>query len=264
MIRTVLWVGLALFVSTAFLAVAAVTAPPTVFAILCVVFAGLALLAADAFWPRINLFGPAVVRVSSSRISNAVALTFDDGPVSPYTEQILAILDRYGVKASFFCIGVNVARHPELARAIVAGGHTIGSHTDSHRNLLLAGAGEIRRELEQGQESIRSATGKTPRFFRCPKGYKNPLVALAVRRLGVRMTGYSYPIWDVENPPPEELVARVLRRVRGGDIVVMHDGYPPARPGSRESLVLALPLIIEGMLAKGLKPVSLDEAAPAI
>ncbi len=263
MIRTLLWIGLALIVSAASLALAAVTVPPALFAVLCFVFAGLALLATDAFWPRVNLFGPAVVRVSSRRIANVVALTFDDGPVSPYTEQILAILDRYGVKASFFCIGENVESHPELARAIVDRGHTIGSHTATHRNLLLAGAGEIRRELEGGQESIRSATGKTPVFFRCPRGYKNPLVALAVRRLGIRLTGYSYPIWDVENPPPEELVDRVLRRVRGGDIIVMHDGYPPARPGGRESLIRALPLIIEGLLERGLTPVSLDEAAPA-
>ena len=264
MIRTVLWIGLALFVSAVLIAFAAITVPPSVFAVLCVVFAGLALLAADAFWPRVNLFGPAVVAVSSRRMPKVVALTFDDGPVVPYTGQILEILERYGVKASFFCIGENVESHPELARAIVSGGHTIGSHTSTHRNLLLAGAEAIRRELERGQESIRSATGKTPRFFRCPKGYKNPLVALAVRRLGVRMAGYSYPIWDVENPPPEELVDRVLRRVKGGDIIVMHDGYPPARPGSRESLVLALPPIIEGILARGLTPVSLDEVSPAI
>jgi peptidoglycan/xylan/chitin deacetylase (PgdA/CDA1 family) len=244
-----------------FLAVAAVIAPPLVFAVLCFIFAGLALLAADAFWPRVNLFGPAVVRASNRRISNAVALTFDDGPVSPYTAQILAILEHYGVKASFFCIGENVESHPELARAIVDRGHTIGSHTATHRNLLLAGTGEIRRELERGQESIRSATGKAPLFFRCPKGYKNPLVALEVRRLGLRLTGYSYPIWDVQNPPAEELVGRVLRRVRGGDIIVMHDGYPPARPGGRENLVLALPSIIEGILERGLTPVSLDQVA---
>ncbi len=216
----------------------------------------LAVLAADAFWPRVNLFGPAVVRVPGS----AVALTFDDGPVEPWTAQVLEVLERYGVKGTFFCIGENVERHPELARALVERGHTVGGHTASHRSLLLAGPAEVRREIEGGQEALRRATGKAPVFFRCPRGYKNPLVARVVRRLGLRLVGYSYPVWDVQNPPAAEIAERVLGRVRAGDIIVMHDGFAPSRPGRRDGLVEALPAVIEGLREKGLKPVSLDEA----
>lgn len=238
-----------------------VEAPGWVVTIFIVTFALVCLLALDAFYPKVNLFGPAVVRLRSRHgPATQVALTFDDGPVSPYTEQILDILDEHGVKGSFFCIGENVERHPEIAKAIISRGHTLGNHTASHRNLMLAGPAQVKRELDKGQRMIFDATGRHPRFFRCPKGYKSPVVVWCLRRLGLTLVGYGYPIFDVENPPAQELVTRVLNRVKGGDIIVMHDGYMPHRSGRRDSLVTALPAIIEGIRDRGLAMVSLDEA----
>jgi peptidoglycan/xylan/chitin deacetylase (PgdA/CDA1 family) len=228
--------------------------------VLALALAALAALLVDAFYPKSNLFGPAVVRLPTEEGARAVALTFDDGPVAPYTAEILDILDRYRVKATFFCIGENVRRHPELAGEIVRRGHTIGNHTDGHRTLLLAGSGTTIRELDAAQAAVRAACGVKPAYFRCPKGYKNPFVVRALRRRGLTLVGYGYPIWDVQNPPPRELVDRVLGRVARGDIILMHDGFPAGKPGRRDSLVAALPRIIEGIRAKGLTPVSLDEA----
>ena len=218
-------------------------------------------LALDAFYPKVNLFLPAIVDLSRhTSAKNAVALTFDDGPVEPYTRQILDILERYQVKASFFCIGENIANQPELARKLLAAGHTLGNHTRTHRNLMFASVGLVEREISTAQEIIEGVTGETPRFFRCPKGYKSPIVAAVIRRLGLRLIGYGYPIFDVENPPAKELVERVLNRVKGGDIIVMHDGFSVSKPGRRDSLVNALPKIIEGIQARGLTLVSLDQA----
>lgn len=220
----------------------------------------LALLALDAFHPRVNLFIPAIVSLPQLAEHKTIALTFDDGPVPLYTKQILDILDRYRIKATFFCIGDNARRYPDLVRDIVARGHTLGNHTQSHRSLLLASSRRVARELDEADAALRAASGLRPQYFRCPKGYKNPLVARVLRARRMRLVGYGYPIWDVENPPPMALVDRVLERAAAGDVIVMHDGFPAAKPGRRDSLVTALPMIIAGLLAQGLHPVSLDQA----
>lgn len=219
-----------------------------------------AALALDAFHPRVNLFMPALVSLPQRTGRRTIALTFDDGPVPQYTPQVLDVLDRYHVKATFFCIGDNARRYPELVRQIVARGHTLGNHTQTHRSLLLAGSQRVARELDAAEAALHAACGERPLLFRCPKGYKNPIVARVLRRRGMRLVGYGYPIWDVQNPPPQQLVDRVLQRAAAGDIIVMHDGFPAARPGRRDSLVAALPAIISGLLAKGLTPVALDQA----
>ena len=238
-------------------------APGYLLALLVLLATAGALLALDAFYPKCNLFLPALVHLPSSpRAAAPIALSFDDGPVAPYTGEILEILQHYQVKASFFCIGANVEQEPELARAILAAGHTLGNHTQSHRNLMLAAPTEIAREVDACQHSIYAATGHHPRLFRCPKGYKSPQLAWVLRRRPLCLVGYSYPIWDVQNPPPEELVDRVLSRAASGDIVVMHDGYVPGREGRRDSLVAALPAIIEGLRGRGLTPVPLHRYAP--
>lgn len=223
----------------------------------------LAILLLDAFYPRVSLFIPSISKIPQSPGEKTIALTFDDGPVEPYTRQILDILDRFNVKASFFCIGANIQRNPEVAREIVRRGHTLGNHTQTHRSLLLADVDSVAQELGEAQKTIREHCGFEARFFRCPKGYKSPIVARILRRQRLDLVAYGYPIWDVKNPPAAELVERVLDRAVPGDIIVMHDGFPPGKSGERDSLVAALPEIIEGLLAKDLRPVSLDQALTA-
>lgn len=225
-----------------------------------VLICGFAALVLDAFYPRVNLFVPALVSLPQRPGQKSIALTFDDGPVPLYTRQILDVLDRYRVKATFFCIGDNARRFPDLVQEIVARGHTLGNHTHTHHSLLLAGSRRVAQEVDLAEAALHAASGVRPRFFRCPKGYKNPIVARVLRQRGLHLVGYGYPIWDVENPPYTELVDRVLRRASAGDIIVMHDGFPATRSGRRDSLVAALPEILAGLLALGLRPVSLDEA----
>ncbi len=256
------YVATFLLAAAALLIVAALAggwAVAAVAAFLC----GFVALALDAFHPRVNLFMPALVSLPQQRGKKTLALTFDDGPVPQYTPQVLDVLDRHGVKATFFCIGDNARRFPELVREIVARGHTLGNHTQTHRSLLLAGSARVTQELDQAQAALHAAGGGRPIYFRCPKGYKNPFVARVLRRRGMQLVGYGYPIWDVENPPPAQLVARALQRAAAGDIIVMHDGFPAGKPGRRDSLVAALPEIIAGLLARGLTPVSLDQALNA-
>ena len=218
---------------------------------------GAALLTLDTLVPGVNLFSRALHRLPAAAGADAVALTFDDGPVEPYTRQILDALDRHGAKATFFCIGENIERSPELAREIVRRGHTLGNHTQTHRLLPRLPAGDIEAEIAGGVRAAERATGVHPRLLRCPKGYKGLRVMRVARRLGLPLVGFSYPIYDVENPPAADLVGRVLGRVAPGDIILMHDGFPLDKPGSRSSLVEALPRILDGLRSRGLRPIAL-------
>lgn len=255
------YAGSYLLFSTIVLVVSTLFVPYTyVNWILAAVLLALTLVLLDAFHPQVNLFVDSLCKIPQEPGKKTIALTFDDGPVNPYTGQILDILDQYNVKASFFCIGENVRRSPALALEIVRRGHTLGNHSQTHQSLLLAGSKRVRRELEEAQLTIGRSCGIEPIFFRCPKGYKSPVVASVLRRCPLTMAAYGYPIWDVQNPPAHELVERVLKRAAPGDIVLMHDGFPPDKPGKRDSLVAALPQIIEGLLARNITPVSLDQA----
>jgi peptidoglycan/xylan/chitin deacetylase (PgdA/CDA1 family) len=241
---------------------AATLLPPPANAVALVAVATLALAAGllvlDTLAPGVNLFSHALHRLPAAAGADAVALTFDDGPVEPYTRQILDVLDRHGARATFFCIGGNIERFPDLAREIVRRGHTLGNHTGTHRILPRLSAADIAAEIDAGALAAERATGVRPGLLRCPKGYKGLRVMRVARRLGLPLIGFSYPIYDVENPPAADLVGRVLGRVAPGDIVLMHDGFPPDKPGSRSSLVAALPLILDGLQRRGLRPIALD------
>jgi peptidoglycan/xylan/chitin deacetylase (PgdA/CDA1 family) len=221
---------------------------------------GAVLLALDVIAPGVNIFSSALHRLPAAAGADAVALTFDDGPVEPFTREILDVLDAHGAKATFFCIGENIERHADLAREIVRRGHALGNHTGGHRLLPRLPVGQIEAEIEAGARAAERATGVRPRLLRCPKGYKGPRVGRVARRLGLPLIGFSYPVYDVENPPAARLVERVLGRVAPGDIILMHDGFPPDKPGSRSSLVEALPLILDGLRRRGLRPVAIDAA----
>ena len=254
------WVCAYLALSASLVRAAYACAPAWVSVAIAAMLLAITAVILDALHPRVSLFMASINRVPQDVGGSTIALSFDDGPVQPYTAQILEILDRYGVKASFFCIGDNVCRNPDLAKEILRRGHTLGNHTQTHRTLSLADAATVAGEVDAAQANIRHNCEVEPTYFRCPKGYKSAIVARVLRRRRLRLVGYSYPIWDVQNPPPAELVKRVLDRARPGDIIVMHDGYPGNKPGRRDHLVAALPRIVEGLLDKGLRPVSLDQA----
>ncbi len=185
---------------------------------------------------------------AQTRFPKVVALTFDDGPHPIYTPQVLDILKRYKVKATFFLIGERAERYPEIAHQIVIEGHEIGNHTYSHpNNLPKKSLDEIRREIEMGAAAIERVTGVRPRLFRPPKGFLNYRVLTAAQ-----LEGYTLVFWTVsadhkDAPTPEAMANRVLKLVHPGAIILMHDG----RIKSRWKDVKALPLIIEGLRKRG-------------
>lgn len=224
------------------------------------VAAGATLFVLDMVLPGASLLSRAMSRLPEPR-GRRVVLTFDDGPTEPFTRQILDVLDQHGAKATFFCIGQNVRANPELAAEIVRRGHDVGNHSESHALLPLSASSRVREEIARGAEALEESTGARPHWLRCPKGYKSRRVQRIAGELGQTLVGFSYPVYDMGDPPPDELAERVLARAAPGDILLMHDGVSPRKPGqSRDSLVRALPAILEGLRERDLEPVSLGEA----
>jgi peptidoglycan/xylan/chitin deacetylase (PgdA/CDA1 family) len=187
----------------------------------------------------------------------AVALTFDDGP-GPDTERILDVLAQHQVRATFFMIGSHVERFPQTAKRIVAGGHEIGNHSYSHPIYLYRSAGETRRQLERTQAVIAATTGISPRLARPPCGVRTPAYFRAARRLGLRTVQWDVAGFDWKRRTGRQIARDVLRKARTGSIVLLHDG-DSERKHDRQETVAALPLIIEGLHARGLRIVPLTQ-----
>jgi peptidoglycan/xylan/chitin deacetylase (PgdA/CDA1 family) len=197
---------------------------------------------------RSQLLGATIWRGNARRA--AVALTFDDGPSSD-TSAVLDVLKAHDLKATFFLIGSAVEKHPRVARRIADEGHEVGNHSYSHPIYLYRTSRETRRQLERTQAVIAEVTGVRPRFARPPCGVRTPAYFRAARALGLKTVQWSLAGFDWKRRPPERIARDVLRRVEAGSIILLHDGDSENRTG-RAATVAALPLIIEGLRAKGL------------
>ncbi len=157
--------------------------------------------------------------------------------------------------AGTLALGVYHPNSPVFGRVIGRGPTTsrtlFGNHTQHHVKLHLRGPGRIRRELEAAHAAILDTVGRPPRLFRAPHGYRNPFVTLAARRLGYRVLGWTFGVWDSDRPGVEEIRRRVRVKLRPGAIILLHDGdgYDPA--GDRSQTAAALPGIIRDALDAG-------------
>ena len=220
--------------------------------------AALGAWAYGTYEPNSVLFGRAVGR---GRTRERVAyLTFDDGPNPGATEPILETLTAWDAPAAFFLVGEHVRRFPAIARRIAAAGHEVGNHTLRHQKLHLRGPRRIREELERAHELIVEATGRVPRSFRAPHGYRNPFVGVATRRLGYTVFGWTFGVWDSDSRvSAEEIRARVRRKLRPGAIVLLHDGDGYDPQGDLRRTAAALPGIIADARSAGYTFRSLGE-----
>jgi peptidoglycan/xylan/chitin deacetylase (PgdA/CDA1 family) len=189
--------------------------------------------------------------------TNAVALTFDDGP-SDQTPEVLDVLARHDVRAAFFMIGREVERRPDLAREVAARGHEIGNHSYSHPIYLYCRARRTRWELERAQEAIFAATGILPKFARPPCGVRTPAYFRAARELGLETVQWTVAGFDWKKKDAMGVAHAVLRSLEPGAIILLHDGDSSGK-SDRRATVAALPIIIEGARSRGLSFVSLDE-----
>ena len=214
-------------------------------------------LALGVYYPNSWLFGRVIGR--GSRAGKTAYLTFDDGPNPGATDRILETLAAQGVPAAFFMVGAHVQRYPDIARRVAAAGHEVGNHTQHHIKLHVRGPHRIRRELEEAHGAITTLAGAAPRAFRAPHGYRNPFVAPATRRLGYRVFGWTFGVWDSARPGADEIRRRVRVHLRPGAIILLHDGDGYDPEGDRTQTAAALPGIIQDARDAGYTLRPLDE-----
>lgn len=226
-----------------------------------IAFGGAAVGAWGAVHPRSQLFGP-TVRFTGD--ASTVALTFDDGPNPAATRALLDLLDAHGVRATFFLMGSHVRAFPALAREIAARGHAVGNHTETHPNLIFLSRAKLREELNRCREAILSAVGGELRWMRPPFGFRGPQLNAVVRELGYSgVAMWSKWAWDWK-PQPAQPVIHCLRRVIGGDIVLLHDGDHRLFEGDRRHTVAALAHWLPRWKNAGIRFVTLDEVGGAL
>ena len=183
-----------------------------------------------------------------------VALTFDDGPKPGITEQLLAILARERVPATFFVIGRHATAYPELTRKIADAGMQVENHTYSHPNLTLLPSNEVERELLGTIAAIQTATGKRSRFYRPPGGNLNPEVSRIAAQWGLTPCMWTLDGEALENGSPNRLIDYVVQKTAPGAIVLLHNG--------RMTTIEALPKIIDGLRKRGFQFVTVDRLVP--
>lgn len=241
---------------------------------------GAAVVAWGAVYPTSQLFGPALCRTPRR---TQIALTFDDGPNPAVTPLLLELLERQSARATFFVLGGFARACPDLVREIVARGHTVGNHSETHANLALASAARADAELQRCQDSVAGAMGRgadgLPAWLRPPFGFRRPRVWRAMRRAGLRgMVMWSLTCYDWKPQPPERLIDRlacVVKRQgarpgesdrdapRGGEIVLLHDGDFRQLGGDRGHVLAALEHWLPRWRDSGFEFVTMDEVAGA-
>ena len=206
-------------------------------------------------FPAFSFYLPILTR--GSRAENSVALTIDDGPDPELTPQVLERLAERGLPATFFLIAAKAERHPELVRAILAAGHTLGNHSYSHFPfLMLKGQRLLRQEVDLAQAVFRGF-GVVPLAFRPPVGISSPALGPILRDQGMYCVNFSCRAPDLGNRRIQRLAARILAKVRPGDIILLHDVAP--RPGLLEPLLAEFDSLLAGLADRGLRVVPLAE-----
>lgn len=185
--------------------------------------------------------------IRTKPLPGTVALTFDDGPNPTYTPQILAILKQNHIKATFFMVGANAQKYPEVVKMILKDGHAINSHSYSHPMLTKISESQLQNEVSLPQSIIQKIIGIKPVCLRYPFGASNEHVRNVIREHGIIPVPMGFNSFDYERPGTDKIVSWVLKNIYSGQIILLHDGYD-----KREQTVAALPKIIEGVKNKGL------------
>jgi len=218
-----------------------------------VVLAFLALIGLGVKIPQLRLFGPYICRGAGG--GRQVALTFDDGPDPSSTPALLELLSEAKVEAAFFCIGQRVAEHPALAARIVREGHLLENHSYSHNHATnIFTEPRLKMELMQTQTTIQQAAGVVPKLFRPPLGLSNPRIFRVARALGLTVVGWTARGFDTKLTDPNQIVARIVRKLKPSAIILLHDGNIPA-----ERLVTTVKILLDTLRGLDYEVARLDK-----
>ena len=185
------------------------------------------------------------------RGTRQLALTFDDGPNDPHTLRLLAVLARHEVHATFFLIGSRVQQRPDIVHEIAAAGHVIGNHTFTHPLLTFQSASQIRRELVDCRSALQDAVGEHSNLFRPPFGGRRPGVLSIARDLSLEPVMWNVTGYDWDAPAVEAIEQKVAKRVRGGNVILLHDGGHTQMGADRSQTVIATDRLIARYKSEG-------------
>ncbi|MGB5556309.1 MAG: polysaccharide deacetylase family protein [Flavobacteriaceae bacterium] len=211
-------------------------------------------------WFLITLFGSFFIRwnyhltsLNSNKktTQNWVSITFDDGPDANFTPQILALLKKYEAKATFFCIGENIEKHPDLVRKLLVEGHSIGNHTYSHsKSFGFFNLKKVMAELEKSKSVVADLTGLQMKLYRPAFGVTNPSIEKAVRRLKLSSIGWNVRSLDTTVRSEAQVFKRISGQLTKGDIILLHD--------TSEKSVAVLERLLVFLHEKNLKSVTVE------
>ena len=220
-----------------------------------VAFFYIVLCVVASFFPQSNFFLPVISRGNTRQ--NLIALTFDDGPTEPTTRQVLELLDKYSVKATFFVSGVNALKHPDIIKEIIACGHSIGNHSFHHNPfVMLRNNNYLYQEIFTVQEVLKKM-GIQTLAFRPPVGIINPKLAPILDKLGMFCVTFSCRAFDAGNRRVKSISSKILKKVKADDIILLHD-VTPRRKEDSVILLSEIENILQGLIIKGLKIVPLS------
>ncbi|MEI6354363.1 MAG: polysaccharide deacetylase family protein [Methylococcus sp.] len=223
------------------------------------------ILASLGLWPKSRGLGPNWRRLPfDDAFNNRVALTFDDGPDPIVTPKVLDLLDATSSTATFFCIGERVLQHKGLVQDIVARGHTIENHSHYHRlGFACSSVRGFVEEIGRAQEAIAEMTGRAPRFFRAPFGFRSPLLEPALCELGLDLVSWTRRGYDTRERSPQRIQKRLLQGLSDGDILLLHDGHSAKSLTDQPVVLDVLADLLATLREEGLQGVSLDQGIPA-
>lgn len=214
-------------------------------------------LTLSAVLPENDVFGRVFSHMQTTQ--KVVALTFDDGPYPPYTGQMLDVLKEYHIPATFFVVGQNVEKYPELVKRIAEEGHEVGNHTYHHIDLLKADRKVIADEIDRTSQAIFTASGIRPHLMRPPHGFRDPVIMEMMAERGLKVVEWSVMSRDWLNPGVDAIVDRTVSKVKNGSIILLHDGDGIASQNSRAETIEATRRIIQILSNQGYKFVTVDE-----
>ncbi|MEI8571680.1 polysaccharide deacetylase family protein [Methylomonas sp. LW13] len=213
-------------------------------------------------WPRCSWVGSNWTSLPPAAAARGdIAITIDDGPDPEITPAVLDLLDRFGAKATFFCIADKAQRYPDLCRDIVKRGHAVENHSMHHQYhlpfLLLNG---WMAELNAAQDTLTEVTGIRPRFFRPPVGLRNPLLDPVLSRLGLQLASWTKRGFDTIEGNPQVVLAKLLKDLKAGDILLLHDSNVARTSNNQPVILEVLPPLLEAIAVANLQPVTLSES----
>ena len=205
--------------------------------------------------PQVTWFGPTISH--GPRDGDEVAITFDDGPNPSATLAVRDILDRYGVKATFFLVGKALDERPDIARDLLADGMLLGGHSYHHDQWRWLDPRYP--ELQRTIDAFKRQLDVCPRYYRPPHGQRTPFMNLLLHNRGMMSVTWDVSAGDWATDDAALIAERVLSAVRPGSVILLHDGLDGDIAADRSVIVRALPLILDGLRARGLQPVRVDE-----